>query len=78
MVRLEPIVQQEQVPAPIHTATIGIQADYTVINGQDCTIYSTPLSCNINNDALIVPMNNDLDLFVSLNVKDKNLGVAVC
>jgi len=78
MVRPEPVVQQEQVPAPIHTATIGIQADNTVINGQDCTIDSTPVSCNINNDALIVPMNNDLDLFVSLNVKDKNLGVAVC
>jgi hypothetical protein len=50
-----------------HTATIGIQADNTVINGEDFTIDSTPVSCNINNDPLIVPMNNDLDLFVSLN-----------
>lgn len=71
MIRPEPVVQQEQVPAPIHTATIGIQADNTVINGEDFTIDATPVSCNINNDPLIVPMNNDLDVFVSLNVKEK-------
>ena len=56
MVRPEPVVQQEQVPAPIHTATIGIQADNTVINGEDFTIDSTPVSRNINND----PFYNEL------------------
>lgn len=71
----EPVVQQEEVPAPIHTATIGIQADNTVINGEDFTIDSTPVSYNINNDPLIVPMNNDIDLFVSQNVKEKIWGL---
>jgi len=75
VVRPEPVVQQEQVPASIHTATIGIQADNTVINGEDFTIDSTPVSCNINNDPLIVPMNNDIDLFVSQNVKEKIWGL---
>ncbi|CAC5375543.1 unnamed protein product [Mytilus coruscus] len=75
-----PLVEPEVVPqAPIldqgpqiATCNVGVQADYNVINGEDFMQETSPISCNYNNDPLLVSLNNEIDLFVSQGLKEKN------
>ncbi|CAC5383755.1 unnamed protein product [Mytilus coruscus] len=74
-----PQVEPEVVPqAPIldqgpqiATCNVGVQADNNVINGEDFMQETSPISCNYNNDPLLVPLNNEIDLFVSQGLKEK-------
>ena len=47
------------------TCNVAIQADNNVINGEDF------VASTINNDPLLVPMSNEIDIFVSQNLKEK-------
>ena len=71
-----PVVQrQEPVPVPVATCNIAVQADNNVINGEDFLSDNTHIANNISNDPLIVPMNNEIDLFVNQSMKEKIWGL---
>ena len=59
------------------TNTVAVQADNTVINGEDfvndCTC---SYSSTLNNNPLIVPMNNEIDIYVNQNLKDNIWNLA--
>jgi hypothetical protein len=57
--------------APAHT--IGVQADYNVINSEDFISENTPLT--MNNDPLVVPLCNETDLFFSQSLKEQIWGL---
>ena len=59
------------------TSTVAVQADNTVIHGEDLVDDSTcSYLSTLNNNHLIFPMNNEIDIYVNQNLKDKICNLA--